>query len=137
MGRKKKSRGIIWGADPSNSAPQGESTHAIDLTSRTSRRQQARAHIEERRTILGECAALTPERRVLAAELARADFSARGHDPSVLSVGLLAQITELSEMKKSGARQRLIKHISTTLGDEDWEALAQLIRSIRASDSES
>lgn len=131
MGRKKRSRGIVWDDDPNSSSPSGRSTLEVDMTSRTSRRKRARSLIDERRNLLSECATLTPERRDQAATLARASLAERGLDAEVLSEGLLTQLAELAEMKKSGARQRLIKHLSATLDEDEWEALTSLLSADR------
>ena len=131
MGRKKRSRGIVWDDDPNSGSPHGRSTHEIDMTSRTSRRKRARSLIDERRNLLSECAMLTPERRDQAAALARVSLAERGLDAEMLSEALLAQLAELAEMKKSGARQRLIKHLSATLDEDEWEALTSLLSADR------
>lgn len=135
MGRKKRSRGIVWDDDPNSSSPSGRSTLEVDMSSRTSRRKRARSLIDERRNLLSECAALTSERRDHAAELARASLVERGLDAEALSEGLLAQLAELAEMKKSGARQRLIKHLSATLDEDEWEALTSLLSADRGDEA--
>ena len=138
MGRKSsKSRrqGVIWGADPVTGSPTGRDVHAWDGQSRTSKRNRARALIDERREALNSYIQLTAEARDAAIQQTRLEHSEREEDAEALNEDLLEQLERLAAMKRGGAKQREIKHTSTSIDDDDWEVIHTVLRIAREASS--
>ena len=123
MGRKGKRGGVVWKTDPSTGAPSGADLNTWDGLSRTHKRNQARALISQRRDILVAYAMLDPEIRQQAIERVRTDFKDQQDREFPLSEGLIERLEQLALMRRGGAKQRQIKHISASLNEEEWEAI--------------
>ena len=125
MGRKGKRGGVVWNTDPSTGAPRGSEVNAWDGVSRTHKRNQARALIAQRRDTLIAYTSLDPEVRKRALEQTRSDFEARLTDEEdfPLSEALIEQLEQLAHMKRGGAKQRQVKHLSAALDDHEWEVI--------------
>lgn len=131
MGRKKRRQGVVWGADPVTGSPTGTDVNAWDGQSRTSKRNRARALIDERRDALSEYIQLDSERRAKAIEEARAGLAERAEDHEGLNEDLIIQLESLALMKRSGAKQRQIKHLSASIDDDEWETIALVLQVAR------
>ena len=126
MGRKGKRGGIVWNTDPSTGAPTGAEVNAWDGVSRTHKRNQARALITQRREALVAYIALDPDRRRETLERVRLEFEARSDEEFPLSPMLIEQLDRLALMKRGGAKQRQIKHLSASLDEHEWDVILEV-----------
>ena len=128
MGRKGKRGGIVWNTDPSTGAPTGAEVNAWDGVSRTHKRNQARALITQRRDALVAYIALDPDQRRETLERVRLDFEARARpdEEFPLSPMLIEQLDRLAQMKRGGAKQRQIKHLSASLDEHEWDVILEV-----------
>jgi hypothetical protein len=126
MGRKGKRSGVVWNTDPTTGAPRGAEVNEWDGLSRTHKRNQARAVIEQRRELLVAYISLDPEVRIQAIDQVKLDFQDRLEEEFPLSEGLIEQLERLASMKRSGAKQRQIKHLSASLDDQEWEIILSI-----------
>ena len=113
MGRKRKKSGIEW-KDGSEVDSQWDDDHLERsyLDSRTEKRERKRKQIKETRTLLNECSALDDEVFIGCS----------------LSESRLSDLHRLRSMKGSGARQRLIKHLTQTLTDDEIETMTEVLK---------
>jgi ribosomal 50S subunit-associated protein YjgA (DUF615 family) len=82
--------------------------------------------IEQRRELLVAYISLDPEVRIQAIDQVKLDFQDRLEEEFPLSEGLIEQLERLASMKRSGAKQRQIKHLSASLDDQEWEIILSI-----------
>ena len=123
MARKGKRGGVIWNTDPDTGNPRGSDVNEWDGVSRTNKRKQKRALIAERRNILVAYTNLDTEVRSRALSQVRRELETRLGEDQPLNDALITQLERLSQMKRGGAKQREIKHLSAHLDETAWEAL--------------
>ena len=112
MGRKRKKSSIEWkDGYEVDSHGEGDDVDLSYLDSRTEKRQRNRQQITARRTLLNECSRFDDEVFI----------------GSSLSESRLDDLKKLRSMKGSGARQRLIKHVTHTLTDEEIEMMTEIV----------
>lgn len=109
MGRKRKKSAIEWQDGLELESPEEAQPSFFD--SRTEKRQRKRKSINQHRTLLNECSALDDDVFIGCS----------------LSESRLEDLKRLREMKGSGARQRLIKHITQTLSDDEVEIMTEVL----------
>ena len=126
MGRKGKRGGVVWNTDPSTGTPTGADVNAWDGVSRTNKRNQARALITRRREALTAYIALDAEQRRETLERVRLAFEDQPDDHFPLSPLLIEQLEQLAHMKRSGAKQRQIKHLSASLDEREWGVILEV-----------
>ena len=112
MGRKRKKSSIEWkDGYEVDSYGQGDDVDLSYLDSRTEKRQRKRQQITATRTLLNECSRFEDDVFIGCS----------------LSESRLDDLKKLRSMKGSGARQRLIKHVTQTLTDEEIEMMTEIV----------
>ena len=130
MGKKNRRSGVVWSQDANTGSPLGKDILAWDGVSRTSKRNQKKALIDERKELFLYCASLPEEQlRPITTSLQESwqnfDESERSELNEQLEE-LFEQLGALRQMKKGGAKQRLIKHLTSTFREEDWLIMEQI-----------
>ena len=130
MGKKKRG-GVVWSQDASSGSPLGQDIKQWDGLSRTTKRTQKRDEISHRREQVVKASALKEEELAYAIQAIKStwtqltDYQREIEEDDLAH--LLSQLQQLKEMKKSGAKQRQIKHITASLGDPEWALLEKLL----------
>ena len=116
MGRKRKKNSIEW-RDGYEVDPRGdeEDPDLSYLDSRTEKRDRKRKQITETRTLLNACSALDDEIFIGCS----------------LSESRLSDLKRLRSMKGSGARQRLVKHLTHTLTDDEIDVMTEVLNRVQ------
>jgi hypothetical protein len=130
MGKKKRN-GVVWSQDENSGSPIGEDVKVWDGISRTTKRTQKKAIILDQQDLLIRGSQLKEE--VLELVLAQVkegwseldDYHRELEEESLVEV--LTYLESLKTMKRSGAKQRLIKHISASLDDIEWSILEKIM----------
>ncbi len=144
MGKKNKRRGVVWSSDPSTGSPLGHEVNEWDGISRTSKRSEKRAHIDERRELLRQAGALNDELYELSLTSAHQQMTSASQESAeesenqerILDLTLALErltdfIDKMRRMKRSAARQRLVKHIYSSLEDEEWALLEKALEIVK------
>ena len=130
MGKKRRG-GVVWSQDASSGSPHGQDIKQWDGLSRTTKRTQKRDEISHRREQVVKASALKEEELTYATKAIKStwtqltDYQREIEEDDLAH--LLSQLRRLKEMKKSGAKQRQIKHITASLGDPEWALLEKLL----------
>lgn len=132
MGKKRRG-GVSWSVDPTSGSPRGEGAIEWDGRSRTGKRNRVKQVLEERKLLIDEIISLHPDKRAIGVDQVREHLREVRGDEESLGDALIDQLEQLSEMKRSGAKQRLIKHLCNTLDEEEWDALFELKRVVEES----
>ena len=82
--------------------------------------------ITQRREALTAYIALDPDWRRETLERVRLDFESRSDDEFPLSPMLIDQLDRLAQMKRGGAKQRQIKHLSASLDELEWDVILEV-----------
>ena len=130
MGKKKRS-GVLWSQDASSGSPLGQDVKQWDGVSRTTKRTQKRDEISQRREQVVKASALKDEELAYALQALKETWThLNEYSREIAEEDLdhvLSQIHKLKDMKKSGAKQRQVKHITASLGDPEWALLEKLL----------
>ena len=141
MGKKSKRRGVVWSKDPTTGSPMGREVNEWDGISRTTKRQVKKANIDQRRVQLQEASALKEPifdssfkaaYELMIAELNEEikdvdELRERTIDLEIYHERLIDFLEKLRKMKRSAAKQRLVKHIYSSLEDEEWTLLERAL----------
>ena len=130
MGKKKRG-GVIWSQDRATGSPIGQDVHVWDGVSRTSKRTQKKAYIADRKDLLLRGSQLDEDILQRAQDQLKAtwseldDYHREIEEDSLES--LVSHLESLKMMKRSSAKQRLVKHITASLDATEWSLLEKLI----------
>ena len=131
MGKKSKRSGVVWSQDTNTGSPMGRNVREWDGVSRTSKRNQKKVQIDEQKTLLLYCIALSDE--ILASiephiqeALAGIEDEDKREELFDMAHALFEILPTIRQMKKGGAKQRLIKHMTSTFSDEEWKIMEQM-----------
>ena len=130
MGKKKRG-GVLWSQDISSGSPLGQDVRQWDGLSRTTKRTQKRDEISQRREQVVKASALKEEELAYAVQAIKETWAQLNEYSREIAEEdldhLLSQLHRLKEMKKSGAKQRQVKHVTAGLGDPEWSLLEKLL----------
>lgn len=141
MGKKSKRRGVVWSQDPSTGSPTGRDVLQWNGVSRTSKRMKTLANIDLRRVQLLEASTLEEAnfessfKTAYQSSLKELQESIDDLDElrertvmlDIYFERLIDFLNQLRRMKRSAAKQRLVRHIYTSLEDEEWALLEQAL----------
>ena len=141
MGKKSKRRGVVWSQDPSTGSPLGREVNEWDGVSRTTKRLEKRAHIDQRRVKLQQASVLEEflfescfkeAYQAMLTEMSETvedptELRERSVELEIYHERLVEFLEKLRRMKRSAAKQRLVKHIYSSLEDEEWTLLERAL----------
>lgn len=130
MARKKRA-GVVWSQDASSGSPLGQDLKPWDGVSRTTKRTQQRDEISQRRDQVVKASELKDDELSFAIKETKATWDELNEYTREIAEEdlehILSLVAQLKEMKKSGAKQRQIKHITAILNDPEWALLEKLL----------
>lgn len=130
MGKKKR-QGVIWSQDASSGSLFGRDLKVWDGVSRSAKRAQNKGELADRRELLMRGVDLKEEQQAFGIAQVKKNWVELSEYSRELAEDdldhLLTQLNQIREMKRSGAKQRMIKHILANLNEGEWSILEKVL----------
>ena len=130
MGKKNRRSGVIWSQEAGSGTPLGRDILEWDGVSRTTKRNQKKSLINQRKDMFLSCTHITEDKLEKVVSMIKETWvdlnQEQRQEFEFCLEDVMDHLETVRNMKKGGAKQRLIKHIIATLSEDEWSMLEKL-----------